>query len=414
MNRNKKLILPALRGRMGDWFYYVTLLPLKEIAVRVSMADEIHQNKGLNTWIQRQISPKRISDIVKYLKCQEQRFFNALILGIYGGKPSWQELDIENKFNIENIGENDIINLSKTFGVLTLNGDEKIFAIDGQHRTNAIKEALKDSEELGKEEITGIFIAHKTDNEGLVRTRRLFSTLNRYAKPVSISEIIALDEEDNCAIITRNLVDNFKLFQGKILFSQNRSMSTANRTAFTNIIILYDIVKTILTDKLILGIKVANIKVDGEDHKMFTSWRASEDVIQEKQKYIENIFYEIMQSILSLKHFFDKGIINRELKSTSLLFRPIGQNILFNTLKIGISASKKDEVLQYFSQDNFNLSNRVWRKVFFDVELERLKTDKFLQKFVVQLILKHIGIDVELSKKEEEVFKNFNIDLSAI
>ena len=51
------------------------------------------------------------------------------------------------------------------------------------------------------------------------RTRRLFTTLNRYAKPVKKSEIIALDEDDIIAIITRELVEKYPLFREKFLFS---------------------------------------------------------------------------------------------------------------------------------------------------------------------------------------------------
>jgi len=29
-----KLILPTLRGKMGDWFYYVALMSFKEVAKR--------------------------------------------------------------------------------------------------------------------------------------------------------------------------------------------------------------------------------------------------------------------------------------------------------------------------------------------------------------------------------------------
>jgi len=153
MAEMKKLVLPALRGRIGDWFYYVSLLPFKEVAQRISMADEIHKSKDLRDWIQTEVS-QRIEGIVTYLETQEQRFFNSLILGIYGGSPSWQELDIKTRY--ADLEEEDLDYLNRTFGILTLKGDEKIFPIDGQHRTQAIKDALKNKEELQEEEISVI------------------------------------------------------------------------------------------------------------------------------------------------------------------------------------------------------------------------------------------------------------------
>lgn len=200
MNSNmKELILPTLKGYIGDWNYYVSLMPFKEVAQRVSLADEIHKDKGLSRMIQRKVS-NRTKDIVEYLKTQEQRFFNSIILGIYGGSPHWQEMDIDKK-QID-LTEEQLDYLNRTFGILTLSGTEKIFAIDGQHRSKAIKDAILENKSLEDEEIAVIFVAHKKTKEGEIRTRRLFSTLNRYAKPVNTSEIIALDEEDNCAIIT--------------------------------------------------------------------------------------------------------------------------------------------------------------------------------------------------------------------
>src|SRR5260221_7644419 len=94
----KRLVLPALRGSMGDWIFYVCLFKLMDLTERVSMVDEIHKNKELSRLIQRTVS-NRTSGIVEYLTSQPQRFFNSIILGIYGGHPSWREIQIEKKQN---------------------------------------------------------------------------------------------------------------------------------------------------------------------------------------------------------------------------------------------------------------------------------------------------------------------------
>ncbi len=404
MNNISKIVLPTLRGAMGDWNYYVTIMPFKEVAQRVSMADEIHKNQGLSTWIQREVLPRRTKLIVSYLREQKQRFFNALILGIYGGQPSWQELDISLGVEEEKISEEDLNYLNKTFGILILNGDEKIFAIDGQHRTKAIREALHNSNDLSDEEITVIFVAHREDEEGRVRTRRLFSTLNRYAKPVSMAEIIALDEEDNCAIITRKLVDEFDLLDGKILIHKNRSISRRNTDAFTNIIVLYDLVTILLTNKPIL-----NIRVKGEDKHEFTTTRASEEKINLYFNHLKVLFQDIVDEISCLENFFEWGEVDRENHETSLLFRPIGQNIFFSILKVAIEYSFKDEVLEYFAQETFNLDNPIWKKVFWDEEGSTIRTDKILQRLAIILILKHLEFKFELRKKDQEVFDNYQI-----
>lgn len=135
----RKLVLPTLRAQMGDWIYYVSIMTFEEISKRISMADEIHKSEGLKTLIQREVK-NRTKGIVEYLKNQEQRFFNSIIIGLYGGNPKYQEITVEKYSGIE---EEELNYLNKTFGILTLYGHEKLFAIDGQHRTKAIKESLK-------------------------------------------------------------------------------------------------------------------------------------------------------------------------------------------------------------------------------------------------------------------------------
>lgn len=404
---NPIIKLPCLRGRMGDWFYYVSLMKFDEIADRTSMVPDIHKNEELSKWIQREVSD-RSGDIVDYLLEQEQRFFNAIIFGIYGGKPQWQELDIDK--NVSQLSEEERDYFGKTFGILTLNGDEEIFAIDGQHRTKAIKEAVKKNSELGEEEVSVIFLAHKKTAEGEIRTRRLFSTLNRYAVPVTISEIIALDEEDNCAIVTRKLIEDSQLFKNKILFSKTRSLNPQNSDSFTNIVLFYDIIKILLTD-----IKILNFKGVGHPLKKYTSRRDTEENINKEIKNVEIFFETIIKSVPSLRNFFYiKNNINRESKTTSLLFRPIGQVIMFSVLKIAKQENKLSAAIKYFAKDDFKLSNKIWKQIFLDPELQTLKTDKTIQKYAMQLILKHLGINVKMTRKEKVVYNNFDIDAKII
>lgn len=70
--------------------------------------------------------------------------------------------------------------------------------------------------------------------------------------------------------------------------------------------------------------------------------------------------------------------------------------------------------LRYFSKDNFNLKNKVWRHVFWDPDINTLKTDKTIQKFAIHLLLKHLGITVKMTRKEKSVFDAFGINPAKI
>lgn len=374
------------------------------------MVAEIHKSEKLSEWIQRQVG-NRTGDIVKYLESQDQRFFNSLILGIYGGKPYWQEIEIKETPIVYD--EKNLDYLDRTFGVLTLNGDEKIFAIDGQHRIKAIKEALSKPENshLAEEEVAVIFLGHKETQEGRQRTRRLFTTLNRYAKPVSKSEIIALDEDDNCAVLTRSLVDDFELFKGKILLSKNKSINPRNKTAFTNIITIYDSLLTLLTDKRVAG----TISVSGENSKIFTNKRVSDEFLSEKEEFIKSLFIEISKEIPVLAEVFyqNKPIERTDLK-TSLLFRPIGMNIFFMVIKVAIENDFKDEAIQFFAKNDFSLNHLIWNKIFWNEEVENIVTNKTLQNFAALLILKKLGYDFNLTATYKEIFNNYNFNIDDI
>jgi DNA sulfur modification protein DndB len=189
--------LPALRGRFGDWAYYSCLMSLRDLSERVTFAEEIHKSKGLSQLIQRQLKSGRSRDIAKYLKTNTERFFNSLVVAVYGGDPAWHQLD---EIRPQKKSELDIAAVSEdaiaSIGFLSFTGEEQLFALDGQHRLAGIQLAVKSDATLGEDEVSVIFVSHQNTEKGLRRTRRLFTTLNKTAKAVSKGEIIALDESD--------------------------------------------------------------------------------------------------------------------------------------------------------------------------------------------------------------------------
>ena len=232
---------------MGDWAYFVTVLPFEQLASRIRRAQEIHHSKGLDDMIQRELH-KRVRDIAVYLKTQPERFFNAIVVGVYGGSPNWYPVEVGQRPDSRPSNLTD--SARESLGILELSGDERLFAVDGQHRVEGIKIALESSPLLGSEELAIIFVAHQETKDGLARTRRLFTTLNKYAKPVTKSEIIALDEEDAFAIVTRRIVDEYDgLAQNTEVDGQSLSLvrfggaqiPLSDRSSVTSIETLYDL-----------------------------------------------------------------------------------------------------------------------------------------------------------------------------
>ena len=245
------LALPALRGTFGDWTYYSAVIPLAELAKRVAFASEIHTNKGLSELIQRELKggphSGRAVDIANYLQNEHERFFNSLVVAVYGGAPQWVPLIVtQPKGDAPLLGE-----AAHSLGVLQMTGEEKLFAVDGQHRLAGMKRLMVMSEEKGtaKKQLSAIadlvsvlFIAHRTDS--LERTRRLFTTLNKTAVPVSKKERIALDENDVMAIVVRRLVEEHPSFKSpRIAMHHTNNLGRDDSIALTTIGNLYDVLK---------------------------------------------------------------------------------------------------------------------------------------------------------------------------
>ncbi|MDW3206066.1 MAG: DNA sulfur modification protein DndB [Alphaproteobacteria bacterium] len=246
----ERIVLPALRGVMGCWVYYSCLMNLKELAQRVRYAEEVHNNKHLSDMIQRQLTRGRSALIAAYLDSQEERFFNSLVVATYGGQPNWHALtDIKSKDSEEELSNLQDETIASV-GFLTLQGDENLFALDGQHRLAGIKKAIKDGLDQDPfDEVSVIFVAHEKTKKGLERTRRLFTTLNKTARPVSKGDIIALDEDDVMAISVRRLIEQTKLFHGsKVAFVASNNMPASNTVAMTTIGNLYDVLTIVFTN----------------------------------------------------------------------------------------------------------------------------------------------------------------------
>ena len=89
MTKDGRRYYPALRGIFGDWVYYCCLMSMKDVVARLSYAEDIRKSKGLSDMIQRHLKQGRGREIAAYLIREEQRFFNSLVVAIYGGDPAW-------------------------------------------------------------------------------------------------------------------------------------------------------------------------------------------------------------------------------------------------------------------------------------------------------------------------------------
>ena len=319
----REIVLPALRGLMGDWVYYCCLMNLGELSSRVQYAEEIHNNKALSDMIQRQLKKGRSAEIAAYLKNQPERFFNSLVIATYGGQPNWHELsNVRSKADHEDLKELQEDTIASV-GFLTLRGDENLFALDGQHRLAGIKKAVKEGlDDDPYDDVSVIFVEHEKSSHGLERTRRLFTTLNKTARPVSKGDIIALDEDDVMAICVRRLIERTELFSGRnIAAVASNNMPVSNTTSLTTIGNLYDVLTILFTNAR------SSLQARRPDLQRI---RPSDEKLDEYFIFAQDLFTHLRGSFKELETFFsaqDTISVVQEYRGAhggKALFRPLG------------------------------------------------------------------------------------------
>jgi DNA sulfur modification protein DndB len=410
--KSKEIFLPALRGRMGDWVYYAAIMKLKDIKDRVHYAEDIHKSIRLQELIQRSLT-SRDKDIAQYLLEQPQRFFNSLIVGLYEGEPQWIELDVHPHHILPEfpLSEQGIL------GFLKLSGEERLFALDGQHRLAGIRGALENQgpgSPLFNEEVSVIFIGHKETAEGMERTRRLFTTLNRYAKPVTLSEIIALDEDDMCAIVTRDLLDKHKLFRNsRLSLSTSNSIPTSDQESFTNIVFLYKCVSVLLKAYFLKRKNISSKK-----WKSFLKRRPSQDEIDEAFNFIVYLWDKAIGFLSPMREYLKKEE-SEKLKAKNfrnengccILFRPIGLLIFMEAIAACIEESDNEvektveRTLPLLSKVEMNIDKFPWQGLLWESGEKRMITAPENRNVAKRLLLYMIGFNLEKIKITEATLK---------
>ena len=392
--KKKPMKFAAIKGRMGIWKYYVSALTFGEIATYVSrITDEISNSDSFKNLLQRTITDN-VDSIKKYLLNQPERLFNAIVLAIYEAEPQWFELDVQvEEYNTYSVG------------VLELSGEEIIFPVDGQHRVEGIKKAIKENPELENEKVPVILIGHENSDNGKKRTRRLFSTLNRRAKRVKDNELIALDEDDVVAIATREMAENHKLFKDyRLVDYANKNIPSTNGLPFTSILALYEVNK-------ILYFENERIKqLSKEKQAEYLLYRPEEQEVNEFIQYISDFwdaFIKYTPQIAEYCTFDENEVVEHEYRSKNggnLLFRPIALSqyvnaVIFYKNKMMCSM---ENALEVFSKIPMEISGKPWKGILWLEERHNIN-GRVRKKDLFLLILALVDWELLEEKERKEL-----------
>lgn len=399
-------IYPAIRGKMGEWDYYMVQMPMKNAALEIDFAHDVEQeaDKTLSSAIQRELSEGRVKNgLVDFLAKREDRFFSSLVVAAKGGNPQFYNVGLAADPQFALFADQ---GLDRNFGVLTFDGNQGYYALDGQHRLKAIKILMKVDEISGydpppipsgfaDEELSVLVLTlpeDTTDEVWMQKHRRLFSSLNRHAKPTSFVDNIIIDEDDAIAITTRRLISEHSFFywagpsqkesaRVKCIGSTNL---TDRDTYFCHLVTLYKLntilLRTVRRSQAGWG-DATDPDVNLTAFKDFISFRPSEqhldDLYNELKVYWDGIleaFPDLNEEPFTMRnHAADTDDWDENQRPTrdSLLFWTIGQEmfgeIIRQTLDMLLpdpsNISKDDvvEALRPLSNIPWDLHESPWR-----------------------------------------------------
>lgn len=393
-------ILPAIRSHVGDWNFYSTTLSFKDVNDLVKSHNEIHESQNLSDWIQREAIEKHSNEISKYILENEQRFLGSLIIGVYDGDPQWSPLNVSFRHDHMNATEEQKEKLEGKLGFLAFSGEEKLFAIDGQHRVSGIKKALENLDrydDIKNNEVAALFVSHNQTIEGRQRTRRLFTTVNKKAKKVGDNSLIALDEDNGFAIVTRMLIDKHWLFEderGHLSYSGSAPIQESNEKHLTSIIALY---------KLVIELYPHNNK------SKFIKERPSDSYINEHYELCSNFFNLLLDKVREYKSVFVDQTSSANLHRKNLLFRPIGLRVFARATKILLLRGKTlEESITLLLNADLRLDSEVWHFILWNPIENTIENENKKVTIAETRLLNLVGENASSPKNQQNLDELIN------
>jgi DNA sulfur modification protein DndB len=403
---SNKTLMPAFRCSAGDSRYYIVRMKYAEIAREGQFPYELGGNQELGMLIQRGIS-NRTKGITEYLLNSKHHFLGGLVVAAWGGEPQYTPLQMEDPEGL-------LTGLDREFGVLTFDGTQQYFVLDGQHRLRAIKDALKQNPDLGKEDICILIVTHWNTPEGRLRTRRLFTNINRNAKQTGAAENIALDEDDGFAIVARQLLSDHDFLKqdGRvkvILFSGEEGElklagGNGNKTeakAWTTLTVLYDMIKYLGAD---LPATMANRTV-----------RPSGDVLEDSYKALSGRLDDLLKYCGDLRNRLEGCRSARELRAPKdaegeghPFMRPIVQKTV---ARVAAEIAKQGNVtwgdlMGRFAELDWRLASPPWEAVF-SVDSGRMLAGRDHSNLLGDLLHAHLApVSLQSIRRARKSFRD--------
>ncbi len=358
--------IAALQGKFGETEYWLTTMNVGELLRAVRLPKEIPgwEDLTLEERYQRDININRVrKHLAPYFADNSDRFSGSLILAVMND--DGMLFEPLSKFGARSGVPEIYKSASTNMGFLTLPGDEILIPLDGQHRVKAFKYAIdgaddnnrplqgvKANTDLASDQVSVILVRFEP-----ARARRIFSKINRYAKPTARSDDLITDDDDAVAVITRELLraEDGVVHPRLVKIGAN----TLNKTApeFTTLATFYDATTAIAEGSGIVG--VGGIKSMNE----------------EQRECVKEVVRPVWKTLLASIDLWAASIVDpsengdgrrAQIREETLLGKPVGQISLvraFLMMRDRCAGVPENELCARLSRINWDVDDSMWHGV---------------------------------------------------
>ena len=357
--------IPALRGRFGTFEYYLTTMHVGELIRNITIPKDIPgwADLSIEEQYQRDINVNRVKkEIAPYFAHDPSRFSGALILAVMNDDGmAFEALDeVGNLTKLPQLYKSSAQNI----GFVTLSGGEIFVPLDGQHRAKALQYAmsgmddnnvpisgLKANTELAAEDLAVILVRFESR-----QARRIFSKVNRYAKPTNKGENLITDDDDPIAVLTRALIGGDDALLLARLVRHKSNTLNAKSPEFITLATFYEANKAIIEAMFPLPKKGKEA-----NEEQVELWR--EEVARTWRLLFAGV--ELFAEALRLPNE-DGDDIRSDIRKDTLLGKPVAQLALVHAYLLLVEKCKgvaEEALIARMNRLSWDVENPMWHGV---------------------------------------------------
>ncbi|MGR3435838.1 MAG: DNA sulfur modification protein DndB [Shimia sp.] len=401
-------IIPAIRGTLGNTTFYEATMKVGDLLGAVNPPSDLEEwaNHSVEERMQREPNSKRVlNQLAPYLANSPDRFFGSIIVLVWKGSVEFEPVtDWATKIPGAYRGT------ASKMGFVSIDGG-KLVVLDGQHRYLALKEIMagnvtgEHAAAIVNDEVCVILIEHE-DNR---KTRRIFNTVNRYAKSTTRGENIITSEDDGYAIVARAMLGPDQYLADKKIGGKDQAMAawksntlSTRSTSLTTLSTVQDSVRLIL---------------DANDiGSLPEQTRPSDEDIEHYHELVRQVWEPLLDGIDSYREGLADPkklpAFRADDAKTSLLHKPAAQLGLIDGILRAMDPDQggltiKDAVARANRIEDWSMDTHLWRGIIVKTN-GSIDAGREAKRRMADLLVYLLAAENLDDKQKASIWKRFN------